>query len=35
VQAKKQYQVNEPGSDEPKIITKEKEIEHPLKILDI
>ena len=35
IQAKKQYQVTEPGSDEPKIIVKEKVIEHPLKILDI
>lgn len=35
IQAKKQYQVKEPGSDEPKIITKEKVIKHPLKILDI
>ena len=35
VQGKKQYQVQEAGSDEPKIITKEKVIEHPLEILDI
>ncbi|MFW6257522.1 MAG: M55 family metallopeptidase [Prolixibacteraceae bacterium] len=35
VQGKMQYQVKEPGSDEPKIITKEKVIDHPLKILDI
>ena len=35
VNAKKQYQVTEPGSDEPKIVVKEKVIEHPLEILDI
>lgn len=35
IQAKKQYQVKEQGSAEPKIIVKEKVIEHPLKILDI
>jgi D-amino peptidase len=35
VEAKKQYQVTEPGADKPKIIVKEKVIEHPLEILDI
>lgn len=35
VEAKKQYQVTEPGANEPKIIVKEKMIDHPLKILDI
>lgn len=34
-EAKKQNQVTEPGSDKPKIVVKEKLIEHPLEILDI
>lgn len=35
VQSKKQYLGKEQGSDEIKVITKEKVIEHPLQILDL
>jgi hypothetical protein len=35
VKAKKQQLVQEPGSTEPKLVTKEKIIAHPLKILDL
>lgn len=35
VKAKKQYVVQEGGSSEPKVVTKEKVINHPLQILEL